>query len=121
MSQKPTYVRPLTIDERIDLRKQLLICAENYFNGLLTTSTTCGICNALATQTGDDKYYEIMEYLLSELFMEHTIMLGDYTNTPAEWEGRAYMCLFLAEYLQDTIEGRTYEVIAAKKPWYKFW
>lgn len=120
MSQKPPYARPLTIDDRIDLRNQLLICAENYFNDN-STVTTCGICNALATQTGESIYYDKMEQLLSELFMEQTLMLGDYTNTPAEWEGRAYMCLFLAEYLQDTIEGRTYEVIAAKKPWYKFW
>lgn len=121
MSQKPPYPRPLTTAERIDLRQQLLICAENYFDGILTASTTCGICNALSTQTGEYKYYEMMGYLLSELFKECTTMLGEYTNTPAEWEGRAYMCLFLAEYLQDTIEGRTYEVIAAKKPWYKFW
>ena len=121
MSQKPPYLRPLTTAERIDLRNQLLICSENYFDGILTVSTTCGICNALATQTGESIYYDKMEQLLSELFMEHTLMLGDYTNTPEEWEGRAYMCLFLAEYLQDTIEGRTYEVIAAKKPWYIFW
>lgn len=99
----------LTRTERIDLRNQLLILAQNYFNDKEVV-TTCGICLALTKQTGTDNaideecYYVKMDKLLQEIFGDSR-NLGDYTNSHQEWEGRAYMCLFLAEYLQDTITG----------------
>ncbi len=97
----------LTRSERIDLRKQLLFLAQNYFNDKEVV-TTCGICLALTKQTNTDDdcencYYVKMDMLLSEIF-GNSDSLGDYTNSHQAWEGRAYMCLFLAEYLQDTIE-----------------
>lgn len=108
--------KPLTTEERIDLRKQLLICAEKYFNDT-GVSTSCGICNAISEQTNNHNYYEKMGKLLNEIFQDHNEFLADYTNTYEKWESRAYMCLFLAEYLQDTIDNPP----AVKKPWYKFW
>jgi hypothetical protein len=100
----------LTRAERIDLRKQLLILAKNYFNDEEVV-TTCGICLALTKQTNTEHvssesnecYYLKMDRLLREIF-GNSDSLGDYTNSYQAWEGRAYMCLFLAEYLQDTIE-----------------
>lgn len=101
-------MKQLTRSERIDLRNQLLILAQNYFDDKEVV-TTCGICLALTRQTNTDDdddncYYIKMEYLLQEIFGDSR-NLGDYTNSHQEWEGRAYMCLFLAEYLQDTITG----------------
>jgi hypothetical protein len=103
----------LTRSERIDLRKQLLILAKNYFNDDEVV-TTCGICLALTKQTDTDNdddncYYIKMDMLLEEIFGDdHS--LGNYTNSHQEWEGRAYMCLFLAEYLQDTLAVSSYGV-----------
>jgi hypothetical protein len=96
--------KPLTTEERIDLRKQLLICAKKYFNDA-GVNTHCGICNAISEQANDHGYYEKMGKLLKEIFQDTNDFLAEYTNTYEEWEGRAYMCLFLAEYLQDTIKS----------------
>lgn len=106
----------LTTAERIDLRKQLLICAEKYFNDA-GVNTHGGICYAISEQANNHTYYDKMGKLLREIFQDTDEFLGDYTNTYEEWEERAYMCLFLAEYLQDTIDNPP----SNKKPWYKFW
>lgn len=106
----------LTTEERIDLRNQLLICAEKYFNDT-GVNTYCGICNAISEQANDESHYDKMGKLLREIFQDNDEFLGDYTNTYEEWEGRAYMCLFLAEYLKDTIDNSS----LVKKPWFKFW
>jgi superoxide dismutase len=111
---------PLTTEERIDLRSKLLICAEKYFNDT-GVNTHCGICNAISEQTNDSTYYDKMGKLLNEIFQDYNEFLAEYTNTYEEWEGRAYMCLFLAEYLQDTIENPPSVKEETKKPWYKFW
>jgi len=108
--------KPLTTEERIDLRKQLLVCAEKYFNDT-GVNTHCGICNAISEQTNNRNYYDKMGKLLREIFQDTNEFLGKYTSTYEEWEERAYMCLFLAEYLQDTIDGPS----SVKKPWFKFW
>lgn len=113
-------MKPLNTKERIDLRNQLLICAENYFNDT-GTNTNCGICSALSQQANDEKYYDKMSMLMREIFQDMSEFLGDYTNTYEEWEGRAYTCLFFAEYLKDTIDDPTLIKKEAKKPWFKFW
>lgn len=101
----------LTQAERKDLKEKLLLIAEMYFSGDHELITTCGICCALDNAFEDNSkcYYHIMDKMLLEF--TGTLSVGEYTNTFEEWEGRAYLCLFFAEYLDSTIELKSSEIL----------
>jgi hypothetical protein len=104
------YPLELSQEERIDLKEKLQMIAQWYFTGEVLVSTSCGICNALSTTFGDDSiYYTRMDSLLWEF--NRTTALGVYTDSYEEWEGRAYMCLILAEYLDSTIDLKSSEIL----------
>jgi hypothetical protein len=104
------YPLELSQQERIDLKEKLQMIAQWYFTGEVLVSTSCGICNALCTAFDEDSiYYTRMDSLLWE-FQRYTT-LGVYTDSYEEWEGRAYMCLILAEYLDTTIDLKSSEIL----------
>lgn len=96
------HLEVLTQDQRVHLKEKLQLLAEWYFTKEKVISTSCGICNALSNAFEDSTYYVFMDKLLVEL--QGSEYLAGYTDTYEEWESRAYMCLFLVEYLKDTIE-----------------
>lgn len=100
----------LSLNARKGLVKGLTKVAELYFNGDHIQYTEhpdkvnigCGICKALH----DLKFlhsYHAMQELMQEM---NEYSYGQYVNTPKEWEPRANMCLFLVEYLKDTIKEK---------------
>lgn len=100
----------LSLTARKGLVKGLTKVAELYFNGEYIRYTEhpdkvnigCGICKAL----GDLKVknaYDLMNQLMVET---NEYSYGQYVATPKEWEPRANMCLFLVEYLKDTIKEK---------------
>ncbi len=101
----------LTQAERIDLKEKLQLIAEWYFTEEQPITTSCGICLALSKAFGANHYYSMMTRLLSEVFGADSDFLADYTDTYEEWESRAYMCLFLVEYLDTTIELKSSEIL----------
>jgi hypothetical protein len=103
------YPDPLTQEQRIDLKEKLQLIAEWYFTEEKPVQTSCGICNALSTTFDDSSYYEKMESLLWELYGD--LHLASYTDSYEEWEDRAYMCLFLVEYLDTTIDLKSSEIL----------
>jgi hypothetical protein len=104
------YPLELSQEERIDLKEKLQLIAQWYFTGEVLVSTSCGICNALSTAFGDDSiYYTRMDSLLWEF--QRYASFGVYTDSYEEWEGRAYMCLILAEYLDTTIDLKSSEIL----------
>jgi len=104
------YPLELSQEERIDLKEKLQLIAQWYFTGEVLVSTSCGICNALCTAFDEDStYYTRMDSLLWEF--QRSMSLGSYTDSYEEWEGRAYMCLILAEYLDTTIDLKSSEIL----------
>lgn len=104
------YPLELSQEERINLKEKLQMIAQWYFTGEVLVSTSCGICNALCTAFDEDStYYTRMDSLLWE-FQSYTT-LGSYTDSYEEWEGRAHMCLILAEYLDTTIDLKSSEIL----------
>lgn len=100
--------KALSITARKGLIKGLNKVAELYFNGEYVqggaypdkVNIACGICKALY----DLKFknaYDLIAKLMSET---NGYSYGPYVDTPQEWEPRATMCLFLVEYLKDTIK-----------------
>jgi hypothetical protein len=106
--------KELTLKDRKELIKGLTQVAEMYFSSQYRfgkfegnkdaeyVNITNGICNAL----GDLGFagYSLIEKLQIE-------MQNDFDNyckitSPEGWEPRANMCLFLVEYLKDTIKKR---------------
>lgn len=102
----------LTQEDRQELIKGLTEVAQLYFNenyiqydtlGINASanplSITNGICSALSN-LGYGGYY-----LIEELEVEMDNRYDSYhcITSPEGWEPRAYMCLFLVEYLKDTI------------------
>jgi hypothetical protein len=104
--------KELTLKDRKELIKGLTQVAEMYFNSQYRfekfegnkdaeyVNITNGICNAL----GDLGFagYSLIEKLQIE-------MQNDFDNyckitSPEGWEPRANMCLFMVEYLKDTIK-----------------
>jgi hypothetical protein len=99
----------LSITEREEMIAGLTKVAELYFNGQYDmygrddkVTVGCGICKALMG-VGCRSSYTGMEKLMFEMGNDH---YGPYYNItkPEEWEPRATMCLFLVEYLKDTIK-----------------
>jgi hypothetical protein len=103
------YPLELSQEERIDLKEKLQMIARWYFTGEVLVSTSCGICNALSEAFNSSIYYARMDLLLWEF--NRTTALGSYTDSYEEWEGRAYMCLILAEYLDSTIDLKSSEIL----------
>lgn len=100
----------LSLTSRKRLIKGLTQVAELYFNkdyqpyGVdpKKVNIGCGICKAM-NDLGYKYSYMDMAYLLDEM---NEYSYGPYTYTPEEWEPRANMCLFLVEYLKDTIKEK---------------
>lgn len=98
----------LSVAARKELIKGLTKVAELYFNGEHQpygvfpdkVNIGCGICMALNELKVKDAY-SLMDRLLSEL---NDYSYGYYVDNPTEWEPRANMCLFLVEYLKDSIK-----------------
>lgn len=99
----------LTQAERINLKEKLQLIAEWYFTKEETVKTCCGICLALSTSFKDSNYYQLMNKLLVEI--QDSTYLANYTYTHEDWEGRAYMCLILVEYLDTTIDLKSSEIL----------
>lgn len=100
----------LSVTARKQLIKGLTQVAELYFNGKHQpyldnpnkVTIGCGICKALYDLKVKNAY-EMMNQLMQET-SEYSY--GYYVATPQEWEPRANMCLFLVEYLKDTIKEK---------------
>jgi hypothetical protein len=100
--------KELSVTARKRLIKGLTRAAELYFSDKHipyggvpdTLNIGCGICKAL-TDLGYKYSYMDMAHLLDET---NEYSYGPYSYTAKEWEPRATMCLFLVEYLKDTIE-----------------
>lgn len=105
----------LSVTARKRLIKGLTQVAQLYFNGEHQPCSVdhqpcsvdpnkvnigCGICKALHDLKVKDAY-DMMNQLMSET---NDYSYGHYVNNPTEWEPRANMCLFLVEYLKDTIK-----------------
>lgn len=78
-------------ETRLYLADRLMEVAERYFLGDPTLYTGCGICLAL------DEYV-LMDELMEEMG-EPKPFYDDYSYSREKWEPRAWMCIFLAEYL----------------------
>lgn len=99
--------KELTVTARKRLIKGLNQVAELYFSGKYchhsgvpdTVNIDCGICKAM-NDLGYKYSYMDMQLLLDET---NEYSYGEYTWSAKEWEPRANMCLFLVEYLKDTI------------------
>lgn len=101
------YNYDLSVYQRKEMIKGLTKIAELYFNGehdmygqIGKVTIGCGICKALM-DVGCRVSYTGMQELMLEMGSDH---YGYYVDTPEEWEPRANMCLFLVEYLKDTIK-----------------
>ena len=100
--------KELSFTARKRLMKGLTQVAELYFSDKClryggvpdTVNIGCGICKALT-----DLGYKYSYMDMAELMVEtNEYSYGYYVSTPEEWEPRATMCLFLVEYLKDTIK-----------------
>jgi hypothetical protein len=99
----------LSIAARKEMIEGLTKIAELYFSGqydmygqIGKVTIGCGICKALL-DVGCISSYTGMQELMFEMGNDY---YGRYCNItePEEWEPRATMCLFLVEYLKDTIK-----------------
>lgn len=95
--------------------------AEKYFNDPKDINVICGICRNLAEEFGrsnneDESCYRQMEKLMQQIGYESNFRYEkdtylDYSHyihyyTIEAWQSRAWMCLFMAEFLEDgTIVG----------------
>ena len=78
------------------LAKQLRELAEDYFNDEPIDHLS-GICSALVRREADA--YHAIDTVMEELGFK-TAYFGTCSQLREKWEPRAYMCLFLAEYLE---------------------
>lgn len=100
----------LSLTARKELIKGLTKVAELYFSGEHTryvahpdkVNISCGICKALHDLKVKNAY-DLMNQLMQEM---NEYSYGHYVYTPKGWEPRANMCLFLVEYLKDTIKEK---------------
>lgn len=99
----------LSVAARKELIKGLTKVAELYFNGEHQmycvfpdkVNIACGICKALLDLKVKNAY-ALMNHLM---FETNDYSYGHYVNNSTEeWEPRANMCLFLVEYLKDSIK-----------------
>lgn len=100
--------KELSVTARRRLIKGLTEVAKLYFSDKHrhhggvpdTVNIGCGICRALS-DLGYKCAYSDMAKLLDET---DQYSYGEYVGTAKRWEPRANMCLFLVEYLKDTIK-----------------
>lgn len=98
----------LSVAARKELIKGLTKVAELYFNGEYQmygvfpdkVNIACGICRALHCLKFSYSYDNMQELML-EMGNDY---YGRYVDSTEEWEPRANMCLFLVEYLKDSIK-----------------
>ena len=102
--------KPHTFKELKALIPLLKQAAEMYFNDPRSINTDNGICYVLEDILNptrdrwdccDRPAYDMMDDLMRYMGEPHEVYTV-YTDTPESWEPRAYMCLFLAEYLKGT-------------------
>ena len=102
--------KALSLTARKELIKGLTKVAELYFSGEHIrcvahpdkVNISCGICKALHDLEFSHSYHAMQE-LMQEM---NEYSYGHYVYTPKGWEPRANMCLFLVEYLKDTIKEK---------------
>jgi hypothetical protein len=100
--------KQLSVTARKRLVKGLTQVAELYFSDKHwsyggvpdTVNIGCGICKAMLGLGYKHSYDDMNKLMLETLDYSY----GCYVSTPEEWEPRATMCLFLVEYLKDTIK-----------------
>jgi hypothetical protein len=100
--------KELSVTARKRLMKGLTKVAELYFSDKYlrydvvpdTVNIGCGICKAMLDLGYKHSYDDMNKLMLETLDYSY----GYYVSTPEEWEPRANMCLFLVEYLKDTIK-----------------
>ena len=98
----------LSVAARKELIKGLTKVAELYFNGeherhggfTDRVNIGCGICKAMHDLEFPSSY-NLMQELMLEMGNDY---YGRYVCSTEEWEPRANMCLFLVEYLKDSIK-----------------
>lgn len=102
--------KALSVTARKRLIKGLTEVAELYFDDKHQSCSIdpkkvnigCGICKALHDLKVENAYQ-----MMNQLMMEtNEYSYGCYVAKPKEWEPRANMCLFLVEYLKDTIKEK---------------
>lgn len=85
--------------------------SRQYFEGDPALDMRCGLCAAVDSVAHQPDPWEAAgrrgkRVMFEELGMDKDNPfgpeLGEYQPTPREWEARAYMALFLAEYLEET-------------------
>lgn len=87
--------------DRTQLADMLGHVSQHYFDGM-PVETSAGICFALHEMVPDgDPFnpYHSMNGLMKEM-REPMPIYGEYTDSRKKWEPRAWMCLFLVEYLK---------------------
>lgn len=85
-----------------ELSTNLRELAKDYFNGE-DIDYHSGICSALADYTlSKSDAYHAMGDLMAELGF-HEAYFSGCSDFRDKWEPRAYMCLFLAEYLEASV------------------
>jgi hypothetical protein len=102
--------KELSLKARKRLIKGLTQVAELYFSAEHQPCSVdpnkvnigCGICKALHDLKVKNAY-DLMNQLMQET---NEYSYGQYVAEPQEWEPRANMCLFLVEYLKDTIKEK---------------
>jgi hypothetical protein len=102
--------KALSVAARKRLMKGLTQVAELYFSDKYwqhsgvpdTVNIVCGICKALHDLKVKDAYNSMNQLMVET----NEYSYGCYVATPEEWEPRANMCLFLVEYLKDTIKEK---------------
>lgn len=104
-----TYT-PLTNEERLELIPALSSVAQAYYDAPEEIHYNSGICYNLMHIGKVEWAYPKMGRLMRELgftedYFEDAIDKPVSSKTFEEWEQRAYMCLFLSEYLMQTILG----------------
>lgn len=104
-----TYT-PLTYEERLELIPALSAVAQAYYDEPENIHHKSGICYNLMHIGNVEWAYPKMGRLMQELgfnedYFENAADKPVYSKTFEEWEERAYMCLFLSEYLMQTIVG----------------
>lgn len=100
--------KSLSVTARKRLIKGLTQVAELYFSDKYCyygskpdiVNIGCGICKALRDLEYKHSYDDMAQLLVETIDYSY----GEYVSTAEKWEPRANMCLFLVEYLKDTIE-----------------
>jgi hypothetical protein len=107
--------KPLTYDERLELIPALVDIARMYYDNEYL-NPYAGICYQLAHFANIPSAYSKMARLMTEIGYTGN---DNYFEGPEpssftsyeEWEPRAFMCLFLSDYLFSTLDEYTVEDI----------